>query len=543
MKNEEGFKDLKFQAINKGRSYSQITGKTEILFLFIIFMFSFLIRIIGLRFGEPLLTYWNELNILDPVYEMTINRTLNPNNFKRPDQILYLLNFVYLNVISFIKTGHSFAANYQTDQYSYFVYSRIMIAVFGSLIPIVAYKIGKESPINFAIPAALLFAFFPLYVLYSHYIAPDVPITLFTLVIILFSIRYIRNRNHKDLYLATVFSAINTAEKYPGLISFGIVVFAIIWVQASENKTQFWSIVKNSLIEGLKHFGIFVLSLFIFAPNLFFNIGKVIKEIRLEARSSHLGADGLNWFGNMWFYLTKYLEFSNIIVIFFILAGTIGIIKKKRYELLPCFYGLVYWICLSVLKLHWERWALPMYTFPLLIAAFGCSYLFQILNKNAVIKISVGILFGITVVWSLLNSLSISIRMTYTDTRVAALNYFEEAGITGENSLFEGYTPFTPGGPGNFSFSQMNSNDRYIVLSSYMYERIYEEPLRYHEEVKKYETIKQKYPLLIEFSPSPPASTVGIISWVDDLKYYFENISGGGNERLTGPTIQIYLID
>ena len=156
---------------------------------------------------------------------------------------------------------------------------------------------------------------------------------------------------------------------------------------------------------------------------------------------------------------------------------------------------------------------------------------------------AVGTLFGIAVGWSLLNSLSISIRMSYTDTRVAALNYFEETGINGDNSLFEGYTPFTPGGPGNFSFSQMNSNDKYIVLSSYMYDRIYEEPLRYHEEVQKYETIKQKYPLLIQFDPTQPVSPVGIISWVDDLKYYFENIGRMGNERLAGPTIQIYLID
>jgi len=535
---------LKIKVANRLNGIGQQTGKTEILFLFFIFVISFLIRIIGLRFGEPLLTYWNELNILDPVYEMTINRTLNPNNFKRPDQILYFLNFIYLNIISFIKTGHSFAAGYQNDQYSYFVYSRIIIVIFGSLIPIVAYKIGKESPINFAVPAALLFAFFPLYVLYSHYIAPDVPITLFTLLIILFSTRYIRSRNIKDIYLATVFSAINTAEKYPGLISFGLVIFAILWVQASLNKPRIWSGIRKSLIESLKHFGIFVFSLFIFAPNLFFHIEDVIKEIRLEARSSHLGADGLNWFGNMGFYLTKYLEFSNIVVIIFILAGTVGIIKKKRYELLPCFYGLVYWICLSVLKLHWERWALPMYTFPLLIGAFGCGYLFHIFNNKAGIKLAVGILFGITVGWSLLNSLSISIRMTYTDTRVAALNYFKETSITGENSLFEGYTPFTPGGPGNFSFNQMNSNDKYIVLSSYMYDRIYEEPVRYHEEVQKYESIKQKYPLLMQFGPSSQASPVGIISWVDDLKYYYENKTGKSfSERFTGPTIQIYLID
>jgi len=474
---------------------------------------------------------------------MTLNRTLNPNNFKRPDQILYFLNFVYLNLISLIKTGHSFAASYQTDQYNYFVYSRLMIAIFGSLIPIAAYKIGKESPINFAVPAALLFAFFPLYVLYSHYIAPDVPITLFTLVVILFSIRYIRNSKARDLYLATIFSALNAAEKYPGLISFGIVTFAILWVQAFQMKSQAWVIIKHTFIESLKYFGIYVLSLFIFAPNLFLNVEKVIKEIKLEARSTHLGADGLNWFGNMGFYLTKYLEFSNVIVVILIIAGTFGIFRKKRYELLPCFYGLVYWICLSVLKLHWERWALPMYTFPLLLAAFGFGYLIHVCKNMPGAKLILRILFGITVGWSLLNSLSISIRMDYTDTRVAALNYFKETGINGDNSLYEGYTPFTPGGPGNFSFSQMNSNDKFIILSSYMYDRIYEEPLRYDNEIQKYEIIKQKYPLLMQFSPTQPASPVRIISWANDLKYYCEKNKGKVSERLTGPTIQIYLID
>ncbi len=507
-------------------------------------MLSFLIRIIGLRFGEPLLTYWNELNILDPVYEMTANRTINPNNFKRPDQILYILNFAYLNIISFIKTGHSFAASYPTDPYNFFVYSRIMIVVFGSLIPVAAYKIGKESKINFAVPAALLFAFFPLYALYSHYIAPDIPITFFTLLIILFSMRYIRNRNIRDLYLAAIFSAINTAEKYPGLISFGLVTFAIIWVQAAQNKSCVLTIIKNSLIECLKFFGVYLIALFIVAPNLFFNIGDVIKDIRLEARSSHLGADGLSWFGNLGFYFSKYIEFSNIIVIIFILAGTIGIIKKKHYELLPCFYGLVYWICLSVLKLHWERWALPMYTFPLLMAAFGCGYLDHVFNKKNTIKIVAGILFCAAVAWSILNSLSISIRMSYTDTRAAALNHFKQVGITKENSLFEGYTPFTPGGPGNFEFSQMNSNDKYIVLSSYMYDRFYEEPVRYQQEIQKYETVKQKYPLLIQFTPTLPVSPVGVVSWLDDIQYYYEYIKGKNREgRLTGPSIQVYIID
>ena len=77
-----------------------------------------------------------------------------------------------------------------------------------------------------------------------------------------------------------------------------------------------------------------------------------------------------------------------------------------------------------------------------------------------------------------------------------------------------------------------------------MYDRIYEEPLRYYDEIQKYETVRQKYPLLRQFTQSMRVSPVGIISWADDLKYYYENRTGKGTaERFTGPTIQIYLID
>ncbi len=535
---------MKIRQAIYSKSIAQKRKNFEILFLFLTFSLSFLIRIIGLRFSEPFLTYGDEFIILDPVFDMTLNQTLNPNNFARPDQILYIINFVYLNMISFIKTGHSFATTFEYDQYNYFVYSRIVIAVFGSLIPVVAYKIGKESTINFSIPAALLFAFFPLYVLYSHYIAPDIPITLFTMVIILFVMRYIRKRNNRDLYLATIFSAINTAEKYPGLISFGLVAFAIIWVQATSYKRPIISIVKDALIDCIKLFGIFILTLFLISPYLFLNYMTVIKGLAGEARSTHPGFYGLSWFGNMWFYLTTYIKYSNILVIPLLLSGIYGMISKRKYELLPCFYGLIYWICLSVLNKHMERYALPMYTFPLLMAAFGCAYLLHILKKRNIFRLSVMFLIGITTVSSLLNSLSISTRMTYADTRVAAMKYFEKVGITKSNSLYEGYTPFTPGKFRNIRISKINSKIKYIVLSSDMYARYYADPLRYPNEIQKYETIKQDYPLLTTFTPTPPVLPNDFFSWVDDLRYYYEKRIGRTTEqRTTGPVIQIYQVD
>jgi len=519
--------------------------QAEILFLFFLFTVSFIIRYIGLKYSYPFITNGDETLILDPVYEMTKNRSLNPDFFARPDQILYILNFIYLNIISFIKTGKDFSAAFPLDPYIYYFYSRIMIATFGSLTPVVAYKIGKDSSINFSIPAAILFAFFPVYIIHSHYISPDIPVTFFTLVIIFLSTRYISKIDVKYLYLATIFASINTAEKYPGLISLGIIFFAIIWVQIKQNKDQvkFRLIIRSIFLEGLKTLGLYILALFIFAPNIFIQYGKAFGQISIQNSPDHLGADGLSWLGNMNYYLTNFLSYSNVVFILMTIIGLVGMVKAKKYDLLPCFYGLIYWICLSVLSLHWERWGLPMYTFPLLLAAFGLGFLLESLKSKRLLRLIAVIVFSLSMVWSLLFSLSFSIRFSYTDTRTAALRYCEAAGITQDNSAYEGYTPFNPGDPSAFSLSEINSTTKYILLSSGMYNRYYNEPSRYAKQIMQYETVKKEYPLIMQFSPTSPSSSIREISWVNELSNYIQRHLGKTlPERFRGPTILIYRV-
>jgi hypothetical protein len=523
--------------------HKPILPLAEFLFLCFIFSISFVLRYIGLKFSSPLITHGDETSILWPVFNMAKNKTLNPDNFQRPDQILYILNFFYLNIVSFIKTGKSFADTFLTNQYVYYFYSRILIVTFGSLMSIIAYKIGKESSIDYSIPAAFLFAFFPLYVQHSHWISPDIPITFFSLIIILFSMRYIRTIDSKYLYLATIFASINTAEKYPGLISLGIVFFTIIWVEIKKNSDQLGLKIKRIFFQVLRIFGLYILILYIIAPNIFIEYGKVIEQIAIENRTTHLGADGLGWLGNMSYYLNSFLTYSNFILILFAIFGMVGVVKEKKFEILPCFFGLVYWACLSVLALHWERWALPMFTFPLLLAAFGFGYLWKLLRSKQAIRSLAVLVFSLSMIWSILFSLSISIRMTYSYTTVVALNYCNQFGITADNSVYEGYTPFNPGGPNTFNQSKITGSTEYIILSSSMYNRYYNEPIRYADQINQYENIKKEYTLINQFTPTHPISSIDYISWLDDLLYYIQRHLGIKlPDRFTGPTILLYQV-
>jgi hypothetical protein len=420
----------------------------------------------------------------------------------------------------------------------------MFICTIGSVIPLVAYKIGKEFKINFAIPAAIVFAFFPSFVIHSHFITPDIPITLITLLVILFAIKYLNDEKLIYLYLATIFSAINTAEKYPGLLSI-IIIFVTISIHIFGNdKLSIREKISNLIKGGLRIVGVFFLAFYIVAPNVFIEFGKVIQTIQYEARSTHLGADNLGWIGNMFFYIERFSSFTNIFTIIFFIFGIIYIIKHKNINFVLLFYGVFYWVSLSYLSLHWERWALPMYITPLFIVSIGITYLFQITKENKILRIiSLLIIVGF-ITHQFLYSLSASIKLSFTDTRVVALEYCLENEITRENSIYEGYTPFNSQNPGNiFDFDINNNIDKkYIIFSSGMYDRYHFEPVRYKDAVDFYNEVRNNNKLLKEVKTTsinhgnPFEAMENLIYYI---KLFFRYIP---MERYNGPTIQIYEI-
>lgn len=516
----------------------------ELIFLSCIFLISFLIRWIGLKFGFPLLTHPDESIIIDPVVAMTKNHTLNPGVFNRPNQVSYLFYFIYLNALSYLRFGTDMARAFPKYTLNFYFYARIWSAILGSLIPIIAYKIGKLFKNSIALPAALIFALFPSFVLHSLYITPDIPITFFTLLIMYFTIRYINKGDKKLIYFATIFAAVNTAEKYPGLISMGIIILGLALRCFEKNNHPLKKKVGSFLLEILKMVGVFLLTLFIIAPFLFIEYQKVIEALINESRSTHLGFDNLSWFGNLRFYIQSFGDWTNLLSILWIGLGLWGFIKwrdKSRFILL---YGLLYWLLMSVLALHWERWALPMYITPLFLTAIGINYAFQKSKRVIALKyIALFLMIGFSL-YQLILTVHVPIKMSFKDTRVTALSYCRDHEITEENTLFEGYTPLLPQAPKNFFTDappDIQSYD-YIILSSYMYYRYYDEPQRYNQEILFYKDIMNTYPLIIEFTPESEPS--GLFDRLNDITYYFKKGFGLTNEvRYQGPTIKIYAVD
>ena len=507
-----------------------------------IFLIALSVRVIGLKFSFPLLTHHDEQYIINPLIDISKNHSLYPGNYNRPNQVLYTVLFGYLNLLSKLLFQKNFGWAYEENLLFFYFQARLVVAFFGALLPVLAWKIGKLiKRVDFSLPAAVLTCFYPPYILHSHYITGDILNTVFSLLVILFCLIYLQKNKRIWLILACIAVALNTVEKYPGILSYGIVLVTIgiqAFTQERRNSRADWQFFLREILITLSTV---VVSIFILAPHLFLKLDQVSNALINEGRATHLGADNLSWLGNLRFYLQLFVDTGGWVVVLLAIVGIVFAIISRQPSLLLLFFGAGYWVALSKLGLHWERWSLPMMITPLLLAALGLAKLWDTIKHQKVVRV-LGMFFCVVflLVYSL-NGFTSSVILTWQDTRVEALEFATKTNITEENSVSEGYTPFLPRYVKTiFDFDYQNPGPtRYVILSSNMYGRYQAEPSRYMMENDYYEGLRETASLIADFEPSTKPSNPKdqFIVLVD----YFTNLlNGTKTSYFKGPTIQIY---
>lgn len=503
-----------------------------------IFIIALLVRLIGLKFSFPLLTLHDEQHIIDPLIEMSKNHTLDPERYNKPNQVLYTILFGYLNLLSKILFNKNFALSYFENPLFFYFHARLITAIFGAFVPVLAWKIGKMvNGVDFSIPAAFLTCFYPPYIDHSHYISSDIFNTFFTFAVLLFCLMYLSKKKNVWLILASISVALNTLVKYPGILSYGIVFVTLLIVSYNE-KPKNWRILVRGTLSTL---AIVILSMIIFAPYLFLNLNEVWSSLIDESRSTHLGADGLSWIGNMLFYLRVFNNAGGWIVSFFAITGLVLTILSKNPIMLLLYFGAGYWVALSTLGLHWERWSLPMMITPLLLAALSMAKLWSVIKHQKIMNVLAILFFVVFGVIYGLNGLTTSLVLDWQDTRVEALQFLTENGVTTENSVSEGYTPFYARDVKtifDFDFNDPGEID-YVILSSSMYGRFHSEPDRYQYQNTYYNNLRAKATLITEFTPdkrpsNPKDQAVVLLDYLQNL------FNKTKTDYKTGPVIQIY---
>ena len=264
----------------------------------------------------------------------------------------------------------------------------------------------------------------------------------------------------------------------------------------------------------------------------------------LSSGSAHPGVNRFGYLGRLAFYIQAFGSWSNIIAILFFITGCVALLKWKNKATPILMFGALYWLLLSIVSLHWERWALPMYITPLFLISAGISFIWEKYHKQPILRWIAILLIGFYFSHQLIYAVQTPIMRSFTDTRWVTSAYCASQGITTENSLFEGYTPLQERQQFKTIFEDylsIKDHIDYIVLSSDMYDRYYQEPGRYAYEVSIYDTIRRQHDLIAKFEPSQ--SPENSIQRMDDILFYVRRTLGQTTaDRFRGPVIEIYRV-
>ena len=478
-------------------------------------------RLVYCHWGYPLRLQPDEHAIVDKAMEMLSRHSWEADQYNRPDHFEIKCNSIIFTALSWMKF-HKPAYEAFPEYTTYFyLRARYFSAVFGTaLVPLVGALAGllavsfedrHKKIIQFF---SMFFTAFPeLFIENSSYATPDIVLTFFVTLFAYLGVLYLKNGSRRYLYCCMVIIGIGITIKYPAaLLALPFAYMFIIreFFCRDHEKNSFWIIPKYAFIS----IGVIFLTVFIIAPNLITNLEAVIKTLRMEARDFHVGADGLGFWGNLKFYFQYISADIGTISLIPFFIGLIRVLWKRQREYLILTIGFVYWICMSVLSLHWVRWGIPMFIFYNLICAIGLGTAFEIadsLSLRSKVFSSFGkafmILFSALLIVNVgLAALAKVKYSTIPDTRFITLTEMPARGITAENSAYESYTPFAPNGSGaNAAIGSFHFTDSglkigiehalkkyYISTDSYR-NRYFADPEKYPDQVKLFNALDAEY--------------------------------------------------
>ena len=507
-----------------------------------------IVRFVGLDFGLPLTIKSDEGLVVDTARGMVERRSFEPGRFEWPNHLGIMATYLAFVFITPLWHGMLVEQAINEVEIGYFhLIARGVTAAFGVATIFLAYYIGKRFHKIVGVFAAALFAFMPHYVEESHYATPDVPLTAAVLAVVLAAMVYVNKPTMPMLLVMSLMTTLSIMAKYPGAL--GTVVIAAVVIAAAIRDRAWLRIPGHGIISALS-VGVF---LFILTPEMFTNRHVVLRRITNEARGTHLGADGLTFTEKLGFYAGNYFGYTGVIILVFSIAGVWFVIKNWRLDAIPLFIGGVFWVALSTLGLHWARWGLPMYITPLLLAALGAYFLLNLARSATKARRAATIGFAVVGGFALVTQVLASVATTGTflreDTRQIALKDFDTRGITDQNTIYEGYTPFrarwfdTIFDDVVVRDGTVNVRDpdvRYVLLSSSMYGRFMAESERFPRENLIYELLDKDYELITTYrAESPgvsfPFSNIRAIAALQSLANTNQGATGG-------PTMKLYSV-
>jgi hypothetical protein len=534
----------------------------------------FLLLFIGLNHCLPMKCYTDEKVWLEPtesfwrgnfkiIYE-------DPVNWGHPGQsimhLIWLASYLILPIrLIFTRrvVGIDSFAKFEMgiEKSDVYLLGRAINATFAFLTAFILYKItkglvekskSKRKFISYLPP--LFLCTNGLFLYYSKHVRTDIPQTFFVFLGLI-SIYLFLDKFPKLKMKYIFFFGLATGLALMTKWTSAIMLYAItlpFWVILS-HKSPLTKKTKTLLYTVIIFTAGMFIGLQIASPSWLAYTSQIVNAINSENKEFHLGADNLNFTGNLIFYQKVLLSSFGIFIYSFFWIGvfkSLHSVTQKRNltksitEVFFLLFPFIYFISISTLKIHQSRWANPALPPFALVAALG----FKNLTEKTKKKVYLGIL-AIAVITPLTKSLIYNLSFINSDTRVVALNYWNSnIRKSGATITFDGYTPFLPDGSTKICDESVDhyisSGSDYIFISSAMYSYYLAKPNIYQQCNNFYNTLFTKHNPQIVFQGNPIQTdyqtnpTYDLAFWngiVNDYKSYFT--------LPLGPDILIYSLN
>ncbi len=480
-----------------------------------------ILRIICCFWGTPLQLHPDEPATVDYAMELLARHSWEVQTYNRPDHFEVKCDAVIFTVYSLIKY-HTLPYNvFEDHKMDFYVLARIYTSLFGTaIIPLSAIYVGqllkgqKKKMIQTAqLVVSFLTGFSSIFVQNSAYATPDIVLAFFVLLFSYFVMLYLENGSPKYLSACSIIIGIGITIKYPAAILCFPLACMVIYRNILEHKKPL-----EILKKAFRSILLIGATVFIIAPNLITNIYQVYLHIVIESEPDHLSAGGLGFGGNMFFYLKSMFTDIGFISVLFACIGIVFAVMHNRIRMLSLCVGVMYWICISVLSLHWLRWGIPIYPFYFITVAIGCAFMICFIDEQFQNSSYLHIVLPLAYVPVVLLLLSVTLSgvcitkySTLKDLRNTVSEYLNgHTQINRENTLYEVYTPFDPNDgihaiscfyfddDHNLCLKEGYESKQYLMISSSAKMRYFMEQEKYPVACEIYEEIDKKYKIVYQ---------------------------------------------
>ena len=507
----------------------------------LIMALSLFLRLWQLDFGQalPYLAHPDEPRLFNTGIRILSTGDLNPHDFYKPTLPIYLnvltmwIGFIFGKLAgmygSLANLNPMVSSRGPVETPVLLLWGRATSAVFGSLTVGLVFLFMRRLTRHFGIAAltAMLLALSGLHIRLSHYMTVDVIATACTMACVAACTMALANQDRRFLWASAVCGGLAVSAKYNyAVLAVPVGLACLLYPSPWATK------IKQTLFCAV----LFCLAFALTSPFVLLDYAHASEHIEYEIRhyaSGHLGMSGSS--------LTWYLSLLWAINPFYLILGLPGLIvciARKKLTALPMVaFTIIFFGLISRQAVYFDRNVLPVMALLIVMTGFTVEELVRLVparlrqwrfrtgsfNISPVIAgiILIPLLPSLIALPGFLQPSSPSGRaaaQAWLDRSLqspAGQSYLYKEGETSLNILAEGYTLYLDIEQSHVKYARTVTEFKgglseirekgydIVILGSGMFNRFYEAPDAFPDEIKIYDELFEQVPDILSFESEP----------------------------------------